>query len=441
MIRTSICTFLIFLAGGIGVSSPAFCGSELYCGICKKSITGKYLLAGGDEYHDSCFERAPKCQVCGLPVRKPGEIHRPCEGKCPKCGVCSRPITEKYIEFGNTPFHRSCFEKVEKCGYCGGPIKKGQSVRSKGKAYHIACTASLAKCVSCRELISGTFTRLGEECYHDDCFSKLKQCKICGGPVPMSKLRAKGADNFHDECLEKSVECDICGNYIKGEYVIDSYGRKACSDHDPENGCFACHFPECVETLEDGRNICGKCRESSVATDAELWAVFKRVADYLERKYGISVMHDITLSMGSVSELQDKWKGNWKPGLMGQFSRDSEFLEYSDGTRKTVRDDFKITVLTHIPRNLLEGVVTHEYFHAWQAENLDEDATLEFKEGTAEAVSHQYYLDRGFNTWARGQKANKVELYRDNLLIALKLLGDRPVSDFVESIRGLKTFP
>lgn len=354
------------------------------------------------------------------------------------CDICNKKITGKYYETEAGTFHKACFDKSPKCGYCGQPVIKGQGIKSRGKIYHYGCLKNLKRCALCNELISGRYITSGDRAFHKECFDKLPKCMYCNGPVLDNEKVIIAGQACHKECAKNVLICDVCGEMIKGVYLIDAYGRKCCSKHSEKNRCFVCNYTGPVIDLGDSRHICKMCLRSAVVKKAKALKIFKKVKKIVAQNYGIKVKHDINIKIGNINELKEEWGDKWQNGLKGQFSRDHEFRTYSSGKVETIKDDFTITLLSHLPADALEGILAHEYFHAWQAENFLENATLELKEGSAETIAYIFNKDQGHNMWASLQLKNTVTLYKNNLKLGLNLydeLGN--MEDFLATLKNM----
>jgi hypothetical protein len=263
----------------------------------------------------------------------------------------------------------------------------------------------------------------------------------CSGPV-LDKDKILIANRAcHKKCAQNVVICDVCGKMIKGDYIIDAYGRKCCSAHSETMRCFVCNYTGRVTNLGDSRFICDKCSKTAVTSLAQAQRIFTKIKTFLSRKYSIDVEHPIKLHIGSTADLQEKWGDKWQMGLKGQFTRDYEYQTWSSGKVDVLKDEFTITLLSHMPADVLEGVLVHEYFHAWQAENFDEKADLALKEGSAETIAYIYNKEAGHTVWSGLQLKNQVDLYRNNLKKGLFLFDDLGnMQDFLKILTRMTTW-
>ncbi|PKK90828.1 MAG: hypothetical protein CVV64_08080 [Candidatus Wallbacteria bacterium HGW-Wallbacteria-1] len=361
----------------------------------------------------------------------------PGTSKTLKCSLCDKVITGKYMQGGNENFHKYCFDKSIKCGYCGLPVKNG--IKSLDKSYHIKCVRKLKRCALCNELISGEYVVLGKNPFHRDCLSRLPLCGLCKGPVPPSETVKEKNSVYHSKCLTRTFRCDLCSKPVSGRYMEDSYGRKCCSVHvkNSDQACFVCNWPDTFQMDDGERWICRKCNSSGISDSRTAYALLKTVKEYLRREMGLVMKNPVKLYIADMKTFRGEWGNDWSPGLKGRFTRERSIASYSDGRNEVTSDQMKISVLSHLPKGLLTGVLAHEFFHAWQAENLGENIAREFQEGTAELIANRVMTAFNCGIWAESQARNKVDLYREAFIKYRDLLEETRDYDLLDEINRL----
>ena len=118
---------LVFSA--IQLACLSLYAASLFCSVCNKKITGKYMSANNKVYCERCYEKSlPLCATCG----------KRCHGGFQKNGkfYCSKPCLEKTFP---------------KCALCGKPFSSGMLFSNNGKDGPVYCSecANKPKCFAC----------------------------------------------------------------------------------------------------------------------------------------------------------------------------------------------------------------------------------------------------------------------------------------------------
>ncbi|CAK0812559.1 unnamed protein product, partial [Prorocentrum cordatum] len=101
------------------------------CAGCRKPITGRFVKAGGAEFHEGCFA----------------------------CGSCSRPIDGSYVLAKDGSF--LCRGCQPRCPLCMEPLAGSSVIKLDGRKIHSACF----RCSDCKSNISGGHFKVAEFVY------------------------------------------------------------------------------------------------------------------------------------------------------------------------------------------------------------------------------------------------------------------------------------
>ena len=115
----------------------------LVCALCHRDITNESyaIMALGKRFHKECF----KCNRCGQRLFSFAKFFQDDNGmplcaKCntkdmPRCSVCKRPITGRYIVAAGRNFHPECCV----CAGCGKPFGPEGFFEEAGEMWHLEC--------------------------------------------------------------------------------------------------------------------------------------------------------------------------------------------------------------------------------------------------------------------------------------------------------------
>ena len=303
-----------------------------------------------------------------------------------KCSICGKTITGQYLKFDDgSVYCMECVNKYPACSIC----KKPSPNTTVFNGEHICrdCLIKLDRCSFCGQPLTGKFYT-----YPDlhlklcpKCNSEVPRCDICGRP-DLNLIRV-GEKRICKSCFDKADYCHICGNPIQGEYMwFDNDSTKlfcsSCVDKYPR--CASCGAPagKYSRTLEDGRVLCGDCYKKGYFDADKVKHIKERVLVYLDNHFNMTLDHKVRYSLQGQDYIVNKSNG---------ISGDLNGLFYSKG------DKFEIYVLYGLREKDLYQVVPHEIAHAWAAENLREDLTLEEAEGFAQWIAYYALKHFGFH--------------------------------------------
>lgn len=276
--------------GGISAEGKGYHGECFRCDTCRRPICGAYSCdeANGRLCCESCLEqRAPRCVRCRQKVTakavttEEGTYHRECftcsscrrcvdgsyrrsedgsilcsschELRAPSCGACGRKVLEKWLSADGKTYHEQCF----RCSLCRKQISGSFCIDDKGKKGDGGCllcehcyeVKNPPKCcAACRARIDGASVVVGEQSFHEQCFSCCR-CKLpidgnyykapdgylcsgcqpccagCKQPLAGSKIVEVDGKTYHAKCFT----CCTCGAIIKGGHYETDRGVYRCS--------------------------------------------------------------------------------------------------------------------------------------------------------------------------------------------------------------------
>ena len=148
-------------------------------------------------------------------------------------------------------------------------------------------------------------------------------------------------------------------------------------------------------TLPDGRGVCQACSATAVTDPEVAGGIFQNVVRMVEgilrlevaRTDSIRLIHADEMSRLSRvpsprrGEGQGEGRREWTAGLFVRRTASSR-----RGDLQVAHD---VYLLSGLPFKMAYGVLSHEYAHAWQAQNARPDLTDEAREGFAEWVAYK----------------------------------------------------
>lgn len=357
------------------------------------------------------------------------------------CDICNEEISEgEYIILGDSVYHKHCFDKTPKCPVCGHPVIDNYEKDHQGRFFHYDCYHSTAKCSYCNKLIlKGKYVVTEDgRTFHRKCYQKAPKCGLCQSPLGDDSVEINNR-RYHRNCYENAVKCDVCNDPIFGKYQIDIYGRNICSKHLHHEKCSVCEFPQISKRLNDGRGLCDRCSKSAIYNESLASRLFQKVRQDLVKELGLKIDHDIEFQLIGRDKL-NQLDNKASPSMLGKFLRQTKTLNIPLIGSKTIDEQFTIYILYGLPKKLFQSVVAHELTHAWQALNCSQEQSTELKEGTAELVAFLYLQNRNEQIWMDRIENNEENLYRENFKKAFILYEKLGHKDFFKEIRTLTHF-
>jgi len=375
------------------------------CAVCNQSLASTYTIITLDG------KQTVLCQECAA------ELKRRLDAEAPMCAICGAKIKGAYTQVQRGEHRltvcKSCMGSSHKCRRCGLPIKKGGS-------FCAFCEKDAPRCSLCQGIIAGEFHAYPDGAkFCRKCMADAPRCERCRRPLGEKQKVEKGGAALCEKCAEETPICRCCGKAILGAYFRHPFAEgefcKSCEEHRPK--CSACSRPiadEPVPRANTRRPVCSECLPTVVETQERFLAIYddcrRLVLDLLEQ----SVVHEI-----KVSVVEDIAAVRKKAGL----ASDKQEL----GLFQRTGDDYRIYILNGITAALAYETLSHEWAHAWCAEQGHPDHAQWVEEGFCQWVAAQVLQAKGF---VRGLKilASRDDLYGQGYRYMEKLAKEEGVA-------------
>ena len=413
-------------------SNFSFAADTILCDLCKKEINGRYYqikdkaeTGSGTYVCQQCYDGTPKCQSCKGLMISAREIggKKVCD-RCfehykdsPVCSICKNNILDSYMKYVNPSTNdvnyvcKSCGEKSEKCGICSIPSAALENYEDKRICH--ACVERLKsaqECNICKKHIASSYRRYDDQknarvvyiC--DNCGSTYPKCYVCS--VPSASLSDIQQKQVCPACLPNLKKCYGCGMYIfKVSYKYEVMDTVYCSDCQKKTDkCDVCGLPTGANpvVLTDGRKICPDCESTAVKDIGTVRDLYDAVAGFLIDEYRMKIGHINEISFKEVDEMK----------ALGQKTPTAEKGTVPLGIFSRHGEEFDIYVQKNLPKNLLIGVLAHEYAHAYVHDLYPDFEDALINEGFAEWIRHKMHTRIGDEKGAKLIEIRK-DLYGD----------------------------
>lgn len=272
------------------------------------------------------------------------------------CDRCGREITEsQWVEFDGCYFHTHHFV----CDRCGADLRKGAVYTESGRMYDSACHFELyvPKCDYCGLPIQGNYTEFESKLYHQGCYERYigPRCAICGEAIYGDYLIDMRGNATHPHHENEFATCDYCGSFLAPR--ISGGGK----------------------TFADGRKICGLCFKSAVTDIGEARERMTETIAELAR-------HGIHINEKKIPlELIDRRTMSRKAeGYIDDPSGFTSYKKVSSFAGIWTREDFRIYLLSGMPRAEFVFTLAHELMHVWLFKNALEEIEPALREGSCQ---------------------------------------------------------
>ena len=407
---------LSFLAASIAIlflahqAPPANAAEELTCDFCASRISGQYYTirdrndgsSGQKTICLKCYESRPRCDLCRGVMREGTNFQgmNLCQScmanvrNSPRCTACGNYITGSYVRYRDPESGQEicvcqkCNDARPKCEGCRGLMLQEYSLQ--GMKVCKSCFERIRKsprCAICQNYIMGEYMRYEdkktglETTVCQKCGGTAEKCFVCG--VPSNNLNDTQGKRVCGACLQRAGKCHGCGNYIlKVGYNYDVAEQSYCAECEKTTPkCDVCGLPSGPSPvrLSDCRIICPDCEGTAVKDVATVRALYDAVAAFLVREYGMEIGHVSEISFKELPELAE----------LGKDAPTAEKNVIPLGLFSRKGDKVDIFVQNNLPRNLLTGVIAHEYAHAYMYEKSPEFKDTEITEGFAEWIRYK----------------------------------------------------
>jgi hypothetical protein len=287
------------------------------------------------------------------------------------CKRCKKSIHGRFVKINGMSYHRPCFV----CERCEKPLG-GLYKAHRGAIFHPDCYKEEMGlvCVQCKKLLSDKWSVYDNGKYHKRCLEKhikliQPKCMICGLGIE-GKYVSSGSGTYHINCYKenKLTKCCICSKYIEGKYIEDPWSNRSHIHHDSTqvSSCSSCMRIISETTsmggfkYEDGRTICGYCKQTVVKKSYEISRCRETVIDYLLSVGVKGIPSNIPVQLVSKKDLKKKSKARHPADTKGCTQ-----LIASHKRHKQVFLDQTVYILSGMPKLEFKGVLAHELLHVW----------------------------------------------------------------------------
>ena len=240
-----------------------------------------------------------------------------------------------------------------------------------------------------------------------------------------------------------SDPCAVCGKEIEDtvttwEDKVAGVRKRLCVKcTELPNACFLCSLPVLRNylTLPDGRTFCERDARTVVLADSEAAEICEKVKADLDRQFS----RFITFPSTNVTvELMDRVKIQELYKVVGNDYSCPNMQGCTETKTNGHQLSFRISLLSGVPRELLNATCVHEHAHTWLKENLPGSRAQQIGpdaiEGFCELVSYLFVDAQNLesarasilgNFYTRGQ----IHLFRE----AERRFGFNEIVDWMRS--------
>lgn len=372
------------------------------CRICHQRIEGRYFEFSRDGDRilvcESCRKNHPPCSLCRLPAADgetiSGRIFCPdCAReikKRPRCSLCDALILEGtatvFPDRGLTVC-AACRRERPACRLCHIPLGRP----GDGEEYCQECQArrnEAPRCLHCGRVLLESHmvyrAQNGEEsAVCQDCCRRYPPCSLCG--IPAREAEIIDGRRICVRCRGQLDCCVSCGRpmVMMTSFLLSRgvYCRDCLATHPACDSCGA-PVPAGAGVLPDGRSICSSCRAEAVSSQAEVETLFAPIRRLIETSLDLPVRAINGIHFADRQEMLRLARN-----LPAEARRRME--DAPSGLFERRGEEWRIHVLPWQRRDVLQGVLAHEFAHALLAEYFPGNDRLEEIEGFCEWIRYK----------------------------------------------------
>jgi len=204
--------------------------------------------------------------------------------------------------------------------------------------------------------------------------------------------------HFFQQIL-RNVTCGVCGIPLIGLISVDGWGNRFCPRHLKEfPRCFACQrliTPRLTQGgvhYTDGRDICSLCRATAVDTKEQAKGYVEQLSVWCTNHHITFQNLQLKIDLVLFNQLNPglPFTGSTIEFFSGIIHRSTTKF---GGTTMRVVDG--VSVLKGLPRQMMEGVFTHELGHAWLYLAQIDHLSQQDEEGFCNLLSYIYHSETG----------------------------------------------
>ena len=212
-------------------------GSTACLGCGKGGWTGHSFTALGGKWHDHCWRCAGCLQLLQGTYNIGKADNLPYHPNCfmaafgKRCAVCKGLLEGSYTDIGGQPMHAECFT----CALCAKAIVGSYNTNKQDQShYHPQCYKQQfgKRCTACGQLADNEAISVKGKILHAACF----KCAACQQPVS-GKFNTEAAtgSHYHPQCYQEKFgkQCAACKQVLQGQYCT-------VEGLDLHHACFRC---------------------------------------------------------------------------------------------------------------------------------------------------------------------------------------------------------
>lgn len=401
MIRLVLLAAALILSAPVAAPLPAGAEEDLRCAGCDAAIEGAYTRfatpEGDAAFCGGCRENLPPCRLCRLPVRggergAAGAVCAHCAERwaaIPACSWCGERLVDGGTSLPelNLSVCRACRRERTPCAMCKLPLGlPGDDATTCSRC--LARVEAAPRCSVCDEKLLGahmvyTAGDGGKTRVCRDCARAAKACALCGVPAKVFE-RLQGKD-VCPGCAASLPRCRGCGAAMRTRTIFTLSEHAYCPDCvRREPPCDSCGAPAgSGASLPDGRSVCADCRKDAVGDERQVRAMLEEIRGVMERSLGLKVREIAGVRFADRQEITRLFAA-------GGGGKERRMEEYPAGLFERAGERFNIYVLPHMRRDVLRGVLAHEFAHALLNEHYPSVASVEENEGFCEWVRYRF---------------------------------------------------
>ncbi len=403
--------------------------NTLFCQLCKRPISGRYLrYSNGLIVCAQCEQTTPRCVRCNLPShqltkKRDGQFCPDCLREAPTCDLCHEPMPGSYQVYNSTlKVCAVCQRTVARCARCNIPSRQLTVVRGVG-----VCPACLQKAPVCdlchKPVLSSYQVYKGNLNVCAECERTVAHCARCH--VPSRQLTPVRGEGVCAECLQAMPVCACCripilGRYSTFEQLPESY-CETCMQTRPRCGICSVPINEQGQVIRQGEGEtvrCARCLRTAIKTEQEAEPLYRRVRALLAQQPGLTI--DVLPALTLLERAGLERVRQEKAAAVGINRPPGNNELHTEGFFHRHNDQQNIYIEHYLPRTRFQGVAAHELAHAWQAAHAPRHQPERIVEGFAEWVAYSVLQALGERAEAE-RLAKRDDLYGEGLRYFLDL--------------------
>ena len=267
-------------------------------------------------------------------------------------------------------------------------------------------------CKSCGQPITGRYLNALNADWHPEHFC----CTVCQQPITDARFYVHEGRPCHLACYANSLapRCTLCNKALTGQYQINSWGDRYCSDHaQTMASCSYCGrlVPHTTKRMRR-RSIeavrCDHCASTAIENTPQAKLLMTNLITWVEAQGMGFRQKTFRIELLDRADFISRKSGRRDPlGLTSS----TRFMRQKRVDHAKIES---VAILRGLPHTLFEGVCIHELGHVWLVQqNIVNLPSLD-EEGFCELLAYRHYIEIGSNVdlfYARGIAENSDAVY------------------------------